>query len=180
MQVLESEDGRRRCVHWELPDSGWEDVAQSIDPFLVEAIRAVTAEYAGEAVEWLEINHWPDTGRLMVFPAQDGPYGNRGERVYFELDSGYLENEFRRIADSLPDEEREDAWETLGRTVWRRTGDCLRCGQASRQLAEARKVHRLRLAAFDYCFGEGLFHLSELDEEAAGEMRRVLEKCKQV
>jgi hypothetical protein len=114
----------------------------------------------------------------MVFPAQDGPYGNRGERVHFELQSGHLENEFKRLADVPPGDQQGGALETLGRMVWRRTGHYLRSGRASRQLAEARKVHRLRLAAFDYCFGEGLFRLIELDEEAAPEMVRVLNRSK--
>jgi hypothetical protein len=46
-------------------------------------------------------------------------------------------------------------------------------------LAEARKIHRLKLAAFDYSFGEGHFHLSELDEEAAAEMQWVLAQDRQ-
>jgi len=178
MHVSEYQDRHRRCVHWDLPDRGWEDVARHLDPFLATAIREIAAEYAADPVEWLEINHWPDSGRLMLFPAHDGPYGNRKERVYFELSSDYLQNEFLRISDVVPDREQEREWQALGRKVWGRVGDCLHGGQASRELAEARKVHGLRVSAFDYCFGEGLFHLSDLDEEAASAMRKELARCK--
>jgi hypothetical protein len=111
----------------------------------------------GDAVEWLEINHWPNSGRLMVFPSQDGPFGNREERLYFELSSEHLEKENRRVGDSLPDGKRDEAWEALNRKVWEQVGNALRIGEASRQLAEAHKEHRFRLAAYDYDFGEGLF-----------------------
>jgi len=163
MQVVKYQDGRCRCVCWELPETGWADVARHIDPFLVQAIQAIAAEYADDPVQWLEINYWPASGRLIVFPAQDGPWGHRGERVYFELHSRHLDNDLSRIDDAL---------------VWEQEGECLRNRKASLQLAEARQSHRLRLAAFDYDFGEGLFHLSELDEEAATEMQRELANFK--
>jgi hypothetical protein len=180
MQVTEFRDRRRRCVVWGLPDHGWEDVARQFDPFLASAIQGIAVEYTGEPVAWLEINHWPDTGRLMVFPAQDGPEGNRAERVYFELSSNYLENEFLRRGAAASTECRARAWEELVKNVWEQVENCLCHGQASRQLAEARKVHRFRLAAFDYNFGEGLFHLTELDREASAEMQKELEKFKRM
>src|SRR5262245_7167289 len=99
MQIIEFQDGPCRHVAWELPDSGWDDVARQLDPFLANAIQAINSEYADEPVEWLVINHWPDTGRLIVFPSQDGPNGNRGERICFQLFSIYLENEFLRIGE---------------------------------------------------------------------------------
>ena len=73
MQVVEYQDGRCHCIVWELPDNGWEDVARQFDSFLAHAIAAIAAGYAADPVEWLEINRWPDSGRLMVFPSQDGP-----------------------------------------------------------------------------------------------------------
>src|SRR4051794_17181928 len=111
MKVLEQQEGRCRNVYWDVPDGGWEEAARHIDPFLADAIRAVDAEYAGDPAEWLVVNHWPDSGRLIVYPAQDGPYGNRGERVCFQLCSGHLEAAFRQFADLLPDGERERAFE---------------------------------------------------------------------
>ena len=63
MQVIEQQDQGCRLVYWELPDHGWEDVARRIDPFLARAIHRIAAEYVGEPVPWLEVNHWPCSGR---------------------------------------------------------------------------------------------------------------------
>jgi hypothetical protein len=165
-------------VYWDLPDQGWKDVARRIDPFLASAIRAIAAEYAADPVQWLVINHWADSGRLLVYPAQDGPNGDRGERIFFDFNSDYLENRHSYITEALTGLELQRAWKELAGVVWWRVSDCLRHGKASRQLAEARKVHRLRLAAFDYGFGEGLFYLTELDEEAAAEMQKELARSR--
>jgi hypothetical protein len=174
MQITEDQNEWCRSVYWDLPDQGWEDLVRHIDPFLASAIQTVTAEYAKDPVEWLEINHWPDSGAIIVFPAHDGPYGNRGERICFTLSSNYLENEFLRIGEITSVHQQEAAWKELGEKVWGRIGDCLRHGQASRELAEARKVHPFRLAAFDFDFPEGLFHLTDLDEVALSEMQKEL------
>lgn len=179
MQIIEYQDGHCRCINWELPDTGWENVANFIDLFMDQALCTILAEYREERVEWLEINHWPISGRLMVFPSQDGPGGNREERLYFELYSQHLQHEFNRISDSLPEEERDRALKELCLKVWQRIGDSLRNGQASQQWTEARKVHRLRLAALDHNFGEGPIRLSELDELAAAEPRRKLDRFDQ-
>src|SRR5689334_3348264 len=101
MQVTEDQDGRRRCVHWDLPDQGWQEVARRIDPFLASAIQTIAVEYPDDPVRWLVINLWADSGRLLVYPAQDGPNGNRGERIYFALHSDYLENRHNRITETL-------------------------------------------------------------------------------
>jgi hypothetical protein len=174
MQVTEQQEGRCRNVYWSLPDQGWEDLACQIDSFLASAIQAIAKEYAADPVEWLVINHWPDSGRLIVYPAQDGPCGNRGERIYLQIRSSYLEDEFRRITETLTDSQVNLALGELADKVWERVGECLRHGQASRHLAEARKVHWFRLAMFDYNFGESPFRLTELDEEAAAEMKQEL------
>src|SRR5262249_9938847 len=72
-----------------------------------------------------------------------------------------------RIA-AIPDaDKRERALRRLGIEVWRRVGDCLSHRKASRRLVQARKAHRLRLAGFDYGFGEGPFRLTELNSSAA-------------
>jgi hypothetical protein len=178
MKIVEYQNGRCRCIVWELPDCGWEDVAGRLDPFLAHAILSIAAEYATEPVKWLEVNHWPDTGRLMVFPSQDGPNGNRGERIYFEFRSNCLENEFLRIGMLGTQAGRSSAWEEMENRTWHRVGDCLTKGHAARQLAKARKIHRFRIAAFDFCFGEGLFHLPELDKEATVEMQELLVRLK--
>lgn len=178
MQVFEQQEGGCRRVYWKLPDQGWEDVAGQIDPYLASAIQGIAKEYAPDPVEWLVINHWPDSGRLLVYPAQDGPYGNRGERIYFEISSGYLRNEFARISDLPTDNDVQRELKTLEDTVWGRVGECLRQGQASRRLAEARKIHRFYLAIFNYCFPEGLLRLTELDKLATAIMRELLARLK--
>ena len=40
---------------------------------------------------------------LIVFPSQDGPHGDRGERVCYELSSEHLETASRKIGEALPD-----------------------------------------------------------------------------
>src|SRR5262245_17771701 len=97
VEVIRFIDGSTRHEVWELPDSGWDDWAAAADRFLAHAIRGIAAEYAAELVEWLEINHWPYSGRLIVFPSQDGPHGDREERVCFELASEHLLSMFRRV-----------------------------------------------------------------------------------
>jgi len=94
-------------------------------------------------------------------PSQDGPHGDRGVRVCFELSSGYLEAESQRVSESVPEAEQEEAWEALAARVWRRVGESLAGGAASEELAAARRSHRLRVAAYDYNPGEGPFRLDE-------------------
>jgi hypothetical protein len=139
-----------------------------------EAIQAIATEYANEPVEWLEINHWPDSGRLIVYPSQQGPHGDRDERICCQLISDYLKAEWTRIGDSIPANEQKNAWALLGKKVWDRVGECLRSGEAAQVLKDTRKFHRFRLATFDYDFGEGLFRLSHLDPDANAEMQRKL------
>jgi hypothetical protein len=177
MKIIEQQEGHCRNVYWELPDQGWGDVARQVDSFLAAAIQAIAREYAADPAAWLVINHWPSSGRLIVYPVH-GPHGNREERIHFEFCSFYLANEFRRITETLPDDQVNQALNELGDKVWGRVGECLRYGQASRQLAEARKTHRFCLAMFDYCFGEGPFRLTELDEEATAEMRKEMVRIK--
>src|SRR4029077_13928736 len=110
MQVTENQDGRCRRVYWDLPDQGWEDLARQLDPFLAISIQAIATEYADDCVEWLVINRWPDSGRVLVYPAQDGPNGNRGEKIFFDLSSAYLENEFSRIGELVSGHERSLGW----------------------------------------------------------------------
>lgn len=161
-----------------LPDRGWDDVCAQIDTFLADAIRAIAAEYANEPVEWLEINRWPSSGRLIVFPSQQGPDGDRKERICCQLNSDYLENEWTRIGDSSEDGEEDAAWETLGSQVWDRVESCLRSGNAAHALEDARRFHPFRLATYDYDFGEGLFYLPDLDPDATAEMQRKLAEFK--
>ena len=75
MQITEYQDGNCRRIFWNLPDRGWTDVAEHIDPFLTQAIQAIASEYRDESVEWLEINRWPDSGRLIVYPRPRGHSG---------------------------------------------------------------------------------------------------------
>jgi hypothetical protein len=178
MEITSSTDGNLRQISWDLPDQGWEDVAGELDRFLAAAIQGIAEEYAAEPVAWLEINHWGDSGRLIVFPAQDGPYGNRDERILYDLNSAYLETEFARIAKSLTGNERLLAWKELEDKVWERVRESLCHGEASRSLADARRVYRFRLAAFDYTFEEGRFRLADLDEEAAVQMQKELARFK--
>jgi hypothetical protein len=161
MEVITFDDGPTRCEVWKLPDGGWDDWAATVDRFLAHAIRGIAAEYAGGTVEWLELNQWPISGRLIVFPSQDGPGGDRGERVSFELASDHLEAASERIGDTVPEPKQEAAWEALARRVWRRIGECLRDGDAAVELAAARRSFRLRVAGYDYDPGEGPPRLTE-------------------
>jgi len=154
-----------------LLDLGWEDVSRRLDTFLAGAIRAIMNRCGDKPPNWLEINRWPDSGRLLVFPSPGGPGGDEDDRISCQLTSDYLEHEFLRIAD-LPDP--QPAWDALGKKVWDRVADSLNHGEASRAIADVPLARPLRLAAYDYNFGEGLFRLPELDPQASEEMRRQL------
>jgi hypothetical protein len=161
MDIVRFTDGLTRCETWKLSDTGWDDWASTVDRFLAHAIRGITAEYTGSPVEWLEINFWQDSGRLIVFPSQEGPSGDRVERVCFELASEHLEVESRRVGNSIPEDEQDEAWEALNVAVWRRVGECLTAGDSSSELSAGRRSHRLRVAGYDYNPGEGSFRLTE-------------------
>jgi hypothetical protein len=174
MEISEFQDGGTRCFCWKLPHGGWDDLARKLDEYLTSAIGTIIAAYADKPIAWLELNYWPDSGRLIVFPSEDGPFGDRGERVCFQFFSDYMQNEFDRIC-QLPDENQQDiGWEELATKIWNRVGECLTAGQAHIALSSARATHAMRVAAFDYCAGEGLFRLEEFDEVASAEMRRRL------
>ncbi len=168
MEVSRFTDGPTRCEVWRLPDAGWDHWAATVDRFLAHAIRgSIAAEYAGEPIEWLEVNHWPSSGRLIVFPSSNGPHGDRGERVCFELASAHLEAASRWISCSDLESDQELAWAELAERIWRRIGECLVGGMAARELAAARQEHRLRVAAYDYNPGEGPWRLTESGAFAA-------------
>jgi hypothetical protein len=146
---------------WELPDAGWDDWAAQVDRFLAHSIRSIVGEYAGDCIEWLEINYWQNSGRLIVFPSKDGPLGDRGERVCFELSSEHLVSESRWVSESVKEIEQDGAWEGLASRVWHRIGECLVRGEAAHQLATAREFHGMRVAGYDYNPGEGPLRLAE-------------------
>jgi len=173
MEITEFQDGQVRCPCWRLPNRGWDDLSQRLDDYLAECFRSIVAAYTDKVVAWVELNYWPDTGRLIVFPSDDGPFGDRNERVCFQLFSDHLQQEFDRICE-LPDEQRQDKWDRLGQKLWNRVGDSLREGKAQHALASARLSHPMKLAAFDYTAGEGLFHLPEIDPRASAEMQQQL------
>jgi hypothetical protein len=161
VEVVQFTDGTTRCEVWELPETGWDNWATIVDRFLAHAIRGIAAEYADESVTWLEVNHWPYSGRLIVFPSQDGPHGDRKERVCFELASEHLLSVFRRVNAEAAEADREWVWIDLSRQVWSRVSKCLLGGKAALELAAARRSHRLRVAGYDYQPGEGLWWLTE-------------------
>ncbi len=161
MQVVRFTEGGTRHETWELPDVGWADWVAYTDRFLAHALRSIADEYAGDPVEWLEINYRQNSGRLIVFPSRDGPYGDRGERICFELSSEHLEAESRRVSESVPEPEQDASWEALASLVWLRVSECLTSGEAGRELSAARRSHKMRVAGYDYNPGEGPFRLDE-------------------
>jgi hypothetical protein len=161
VEVIQFTDGPTRHEIWELPDAGWDDWAAVVDRFLAHAIHGIAAEYANDSSEWLEVNQWQNSGRLIVFPSQDGPHGDRGERVCFELSSKHLEAASRRICEAVPESQQEAAWAALSGRVWRRVGECFVRGAAAGALASARRSLRLRVAGYDYNPGEGPWRLTE-------------------
>jgi hypothetical protein len=147
VEIVRFTDGNTRHEVWQLAGTAWDDWAACVDRFLAHAIGAIVAAYPGEPVEWLEINHWPHSGRLIVFPSQNGPDGNRDERVCFELSSAHLELAAQRDGHS--------------HQVWTRVSACLLHGAAGQALTAAQRSHRLRVAGYDYNPGEGLWWLEE-------------------
>ena len=79
----------------------------------------------------------------------------------FELASEHLLTVFRRVTSEVPETDREWVWVDLSRRVWVRVSECLLSGAAGRELATARRSHRLRVAGYDYQPGEGLWWLTE-------------------
>jgi hypothetical protein len=165
LKVIQFNDGDCQFETWELPESGWEVWAATVDPFLAHAIRCIAAEYHDLSVEWLEINQW--SGRLIVFPSQDGPHGDRGERVCFELSSLHLEAASKRVFESVSEAEQDSAYAVLFDRFWQRIGECLTVGEAAVALAVARQFHRMRIAGYDYAPGEYPWRLTELGEYVA-------------
>lgn len=161
MEVIRFIESATRHEIWELADAGWEDWTIVTDRFLAHAIQGITAEYPSDPVEWLEVNHWPISGRLIVFPSDEGPYGDRHERVCFELSSEHLATASRRISKSVSEANQDVAWATLAARVWCRIGECFVGGAAGKELADARRTHQLRIVAYDYQPGEGEFRLTE-------------------
>jgi hypothetical protein len=161
MEVVRFTDGA--CCHevWKLPDRGWDDWSACVDQFLAHAIGGIAAEYVRESVEWLEINHWPYSGRLIVFPSREGPPGDRHERVCFELTSQHLEAAFQQVDESVSGAERETVWVALSRRVWLLVSECLQSGASGQELVAARRRHLFRVAGYDYNPGEGLWWLTE-------------------
>jgi hypothetical protein len=176
MEITQFQDGGVRCPCWQLPNLGWEDLSDKLDDYLFECFRSIAAAYPDKPVEWVELNYWPDTGRLIVYSSDD-PF-DRTERVCFQLFSDYLQQEFDRICE-MPDEQRQAEWDALGQKLWDRIGECLTNGQAHRTLLSARVAHPMKIAAFDYTPGEGLFHLPVIDPRATAEMNRLLTEFKQ-
>jgi len=161
VDLIRFTDDKTRHEIWELLDAGWEDWAAPVDQFLAHAVGSIAAVYAGDSVEWLEINYWRNSGRLIVFPSQDGPFGDRGERVCFELSSKHMEAESPRIGRLVPEAEQDGAMETLASRVWLQVSECLTRGQAARELVAARRSHKLRISGYDDQPGEGPFRLAE-------------------
>lgn len=154
------QDGRTQCEVWELADRGWEDWAATVDPFLCYAIEGISTTCSSDLAEWLEINHWPDSGGVIVFPSQD-PYGDRGELCCFELSSKHLAHDFECISKNVAPNDQEQAWERTERRVWGEISSSLRNGGASKALAVARQRLRLRIFGYDYNPGEELWWLNE-------------------
>jgi len=173
MEISEFDGDGTKCRCWRLPNLGWRNLSDKLDDYLSECVRSIAAAYPDKHVAWVELNYRPDTGRLIVFPSDDGPFGDRNERVCFQLVSDHLQQEFGQIC-QLPDEQRQGEWDALGQKLWDRVGDCLKTGQAQRALANARLSHPMKIAAFDYDAGEGLFHLPDVDTSASAEMKEQL------
>jgi hypothetical protein len=173
MEITEFQDSGTRCPCWRLPNRGWDDFAENLDGYLADCFRLIAAACPDKPVAWVELNYWPDTGRLIVYPSDEGPFGDRNERVRFQLFSDHLQQEFERICE-LPDEHKQVEWDALGQKLWDRVGECLRNGKAQHALSSARLSHPMKLATFDYAAGEGLFHLPDIDGKATAEMKQQL------
>lgn len=124
------------------------------------------AAYPGDSVGWFEVNHWPSSGRLIAFRSEGGPYGERGEKVCFELSSAHLALASRHIGVTGSAAEQERAWGDLSGRAWRRVGECLTAGAAA-ELAVARQTLTLRVAGYDFTPGESPWRLTGAGECAA-------------
>lgn len=102
----------------------------------------------------------------MVSPSQSGPRGDRDEHIFFQLCSGYLTEERNRIAAIVDQPEQQDRqWKKLATRLWDRVGVCLSTGDAGETLALAREKQAIKLAAYHYSPGEGIFRLPELTDD---------------
>ena len=111
MEVVRFTDGGTSHETWELPDAGWDDWAAACGSIPGPCDSGHRGRVRRRSVQWLEINYWQGSGRLIAFPSQDGPHGDRGERVCFELSSEHLGAEAQRVSESVPEAEQDRAWE---------------------------------------------------------------------
>lgn len=177
MEIIEFPVGSGRCICWCLPNRGWDDFSRTLDDYLAQCFRSIAAAYPDKPVAWVVLNYWPDSGRLIVFPSDLGAFGDRNERVCFQLCSDHLEMEFDRTCE-LADEQAELEWDELEKKMWNCVDECLKSGNAQHVLSFTRFSHPMRLAAFDYDPGEGLFQLPHFDPVATAEMNRQFEDFK--
>lgn len=166
-RVTRSRHGPTRLECWELPDAGWADWAATVDRFLAHALRGIAATCSGGQAAWLEVFADTNSGRLIVFPSRDGVGWDRGEPVRFELESRHLDEAWGRLIRELPPAGQDAGLEELDRRAWARVGECLTAGEASRELAAARRSLRLLVSGYDGDPEVGRVRLSEAGEFVA-------------
>lgn len=173
MEITEFQDGSMRCVCWQLPNHGWNDVAEKLDDFLAECFLTIEARYPDKPVTWVELNFRPDGGRLIVFPSDEGPFGDRNERICYQLFSDHLQQQFDQTC-GAEDELKQAEWDGIEKKLWDRVGECLTAGKAHNAISLMRATHPMKIAGFNYNAGEGLFRLPHFDPRSFTEMQQQL------
>jgi hypothetical protein len=144
-----TEEGRR-TVQWSAGDQSWDEMARGVEPFLVAAVTGVAKAYPDAPVAWLVIQYEPLRGAISVFPADKPDDTDENKRVCYLLHSIYLELEYDARLRSGWDAPQQE----LVRQVWALISQSLRVGPGAAALAEARKIHPMRLTGLDYFEGE--------------------------
>jgi hypothetical protein len=161
MEVLEYQEGDCHCMVWRTTAAGWLELSVRVDALLATAIARITEELTADDAQWLEINYWPDAGRLVVFPSAREHRGQPAERFCFELSSKFLASEFVRVVENAPADCKQPEWQQTERLVWITVSSALRENQAAAKLREARKTHPLRIVGYSFDLKENLVRLEE-------------------
>jgi hypothetical protein len=163
-EIREWVERNHRLVQWSatLVDS-WQELEPIIDPFVAASIEAIAAAYPTEPVPWMVVRYNPLTGMLSVVPTPEPSWVEGGERVELTLSSLFLEMQAERTYN----ESSDGSYDPLYDRVWEIVRRSLREGEASNELAAARQLHPLRIAAFNSPSGCGDEPVEDLAEPGA-------------
>jgi hypothetical protein len=143
-----AEDGCR-TIEWSTLDTTWEEFGMALDRFLEHAVKTTAEVYADRPVPWLVLRYEPPAGSLTVQPSDsEVPDYKEEPRVQLHLHSQFLEGQYGQP--------RAGGDSELAREVWSFLSGSLSNGPVAAAVTEARVLHPMRLAGYDYHSGSDL------------------------